>query len=166
MVSLSSINIYCSYLIEASAVKVCVLPHGHGELPTINVNVVWALTKTVSPWFKPPLELSSVYVTLTFVVLGLTPGEQQTTALISLIFTGVTVKGHVTLPHGMNVPSPGGGTSSVGAKPGVGVTTATLAPDLTAFFREFFVYHALENSVMPNRISSNRKSTKAVSIKV
>ena len=47
-----------------------------------------------------------------------------------------------------------------------GVTTATLAPCLAAFFIEFFVYQALENSVIPKRISSNRKSTNAVSIKV
>jgi len=158
-------NIY-SYLIEASVVNVCSLPHGHGELPTINVNVVLALTKIVSPRSKPPLVLSSVYVKLTLVVLGLTPGEQQTTAVISLLFAGMPVKGHVTPPHSMNVASPGGGTSSVGAKPGVGVTTATLAPDLAAFLIEFFVYQALENSVIPKRISSNRKSTNAVSINV
>jgi len=91
-------NIY-SYLIEASAVNVCSLPHGHGELPTINVNVVLALTKIVSPRSKPPLELSSVYVRLTLVVVGLTPGEQQTNALISAMLAGVPAKGHVGLPQ-------------------------------------------------------------------
>ena len=51
-------------------------------------------------------------------------------------------------------------------KPLAGVTTATLAPCLAAFLRVFFVYQALENSVIPKRISSNKKSTNAVSIKV
>jgi len=46
------------------------------------------------------------------------------------------------------------------------VTAATLAPCLAAFLREFFVYQALANSVIPKRISSNKKSTNAVSIKV
>jgi hypothetical protein len=46
------------------------------------------------------------------------------------------------------------------------VTAATLAPCLAAFLREFFVYQALENSVIPKRISNNKKSTNAVSINV
>ncbi|OGW51502.1 MAG: hypothetical protein A2Y81_07225 [Nitrospirae bacterium RBG_13_43_8] len=44
------------------------------------------------------------------------------------------------------------------------VTAPTLAPCLTLFFKEFFIYQALANSVIPKRISSNRVSMKAVSI--
>jgi len=98
MVSLFSINIYCSYLIEASAVKVCDLPHGHGELPTIKLNVVMTETRIVSPVSNPLLS-SSVNEILTDVVLGFTPGEQQTNAVISGMLAGVPAKGHVGLPQ-------------------------------------------------------------------
>ena len=52
MVSLFSINIYNSYLIEALVVNVCVLPHGHGELPTIKLNTDETVTVTTSPEFS------------------------------------------------------------------------------------------------------------------
>jgi hypothetical protein len=45
-------------------------------------------------------------------------------------------------------------------------TAATLAPCLAAFLIEFFVNHARENSAIPNRIISIKKSTRAVSINV
>ncbi len=80
---------------------------------------------------------------------GLTPGWQQTAFIIGL-------------PFGQAVPL----VQEKLVVKGVGVTTATLAPCLTAFLREFFVYHALENSAMPIRMINSNKSTNAVSTNV
>jgi len=48
----------------------------------------------------------------------------------------------------------------------LGVTAATLAPCRTAFFREFFTYHALANSMPPRVIINNISNAIAVSISV
>jgi len=93
------------------------------------------------------------------------PGEQQTAFLTSVIFE--TVVGHELPVQEKYVPEPGGGVVIAGGlKPGVGVTTAILAPCLTAFLREFFVYQALANSVIPKTTRSSKKRVKAVSTSV
>jgi len=156
MVSLSSINIYPSYLIEALVVNVCVLPHGQGELPTINVKSDETVTVTVSPEFSVLSDPKSMLIVA--VAPEGTPGEeihipQKTFALpVRLSQLAGSVEGFVAL-SGFGVPIEG-------------VTTAILAPCLAAFLSEFLVYQALENSVIPKTISSNKKSTNAVSINV
>jgi hypothetical protein len=121
-----------------------------------------------------PVPSSSMYVKLTLVppsgslkFLFFTPGEQQTASIISLLV--VMIVGHVFPWQFEYVPTGGGGGGGrirVGLKPGVGVTTAVLAPCLAAFLSEFFVYQARANSVMPKRIRSNKKRMIAVSINV
>jgi hypothetical protein len=174
-------NIY-SYLIEASVEKVCVLVHGQGELPTIKLNVALTQTSTVSPEtgatdLRMPVSLSLI-VNLTRVSFDgfeslCTPGEQQTAHATSLVLGGLLAGGpggHVKPPHCISPPVlavHGTSAEEVGVRFVAGfITTAILAPCLAAFFIEFFVYQALENSVIPKRISSNRKSTNAVSINV
>jgi hypothetical protein len=129
------------------------LGHGQGEPPTIYVNVVEASTVIVSPALGPPLESSSVIVKVTVVTWGGaprgTPGWQQTAFIIKSLFGQVVLLSHVKLV--LLTPD---------------VTAATLAPCLTPFFKELFVYHARANSDMPNKISNRRKSIKAVSINV
>ena len=127
--------------------------HGQGEPPTIYVNVLDASTLIVSPALNPAIPSSSIIVKVTVVTWGGsprgTPGWQQTAFMIKSLFGQVVLLSHVKL---------------VSLTPDV--TAATLAPCLTPFLRELFVYHARANSVMPKSISNNRKSIKAVSISV
>jgi len=152
MVSLSSINIY-SYLIEAAVVKSIDLLQGQGESPTIKLNTDETVTVTASPEFSVLSDPKSTLIVA--VAPEGTPGDAIHISQKTLAFPvrpsqlAGSVAGFDAVPSTME-----------------GVTTATLAPCLAAFLSEFFVYHARENSVIPKRISNNKKSTNAVSIKV
>ena len=143
-----------SYLIEAFVEILVDVGHGHGEPPTIYANVVVPLTVTVSPGFNPLIPLSSTIVKVIVVPVGRPGAEihilQKTSSLPvrPLQFAGGEF----------------GFVSESFVMPGV--TTAVLAPCLTAFLREFFVYQARANSDMPNRMSNNKKSIRAVSTNV
>lgn len=95
---------------------------------------------------------------VTVVLVG-TPGDVITALVIT--------PGAAAVPHGF-VTGVGVGhcVVSAGRKLATGVTTATLAPCLTAFLREFFVNHARANSVINNRMANINKSISAVSINV
>jgi hypothetical protein len=83
-----------------------------------------------------------------------TPGWQQIAFMIAALSgleSALGHKGHAKLLIGKAI---------------AGVTAATLAPCLTAFLKEFFRNHALENSVIPKRMINKKKSIKAVSINV
>lgn len=128
--------------------------HGQGEPPITKSNVVVALTFIVSSVFATLFPSSSGIVIVTLVVLLFrTPGEQHTLFIMSVLFAGVV--GHGLLLH-----------CWLAGIATLGVTTAILAPCLTAFLREFLVYQALANSDIPNKISNNNVSIKAVSINV
>ena len=128
--------------------------HGQGEPPTIYVNVDDASTVIVSPAFNPPLPSSSFIVKFTIVPAG-KPGAEIHISQKTCAFP-------------VRPSQFAGGEAGFVSESAVipDVTTATLAPCLAAFFREFFVYQALANSDIPKRMSNNIKSIKAVSIKV
>jgi hypothetical protein len=145
----------------ASVVIVVDLAHGQNPPPSTKVNVVEPDTLTSSA--VSPLGSCAVVSMETVVTLLVwSPSEQQTVPIIAelLVLLG-------TLQSAPGSVAGGGqedGHATLLTLETPHVTTASLAPLLTAFFREFLTYHALENSVIPKRITNSRRRTSAVSI--